>query len=222
MTVSPVVWSREEETTMITFETAVQNILATYTSATDAERLSGLRWYEAAHKLAASLAHRYGYSVDTVCAVFAVISPRVSWTRNVQVATIAVSTGRLDLGYILPDNTVKVNRLLAGEAPADVVRGEKVTNFYANIASSGKNDGVTIDVHAAHIALGMILDDKERDLLLKRKTPDGRKGYMFIADAYREAAWRLGLAVAQVQAVAWVAWRELLEGRPHGADAHAA
>jgi hypothetical protein len=204
---------------MLPFEQLVQNILSTYGMATDAERNAGLRWYEHAHKLAASLAHRYGYTVETACAVFAVISPRVSWDRNVEVATLALSTGHLPPGFILPDNQVKVNRLLAGDPPALVVKGQKVKNFYQNILSSGKNDGATIDVHAAHIALGVILDDKERDLLLKRKVDDQRNGYDYIADAYREAAYRLGLFVSWVQAVAWVVWRELLTGRPRGANA---
>jgi hypothetical protein len=210
------------------FERVVGNIIATYAIASEPERAAGLVWYASAHKLAASLAHRYGITVDTACAIFAVISPRVSWDWNVTVATLAISTGHLPGGYIMPANQAKVNRLLAGDPALDTtvdgrridgqVRGPKVGQFFLNILTSGRNGSVTIDVHAANLAVGAVLDDRERDALLRRKV-DHRNGYEYLTDGYIEAAYRLGISPSDCQAGAWLAWRELLIGRPRGANA---
>lgn len=190
-------------------ERRVQNILAMLGMATADEYTAGVRWYEAAHKLAASLAHRYGYSVRTMAGVIAVISPQISWSRNVEVATLGASDG--EVTGCLPRNAEKANRMLAGEDPDDVIRGPKVTNFFRNIITSGENDGVTIDRHAHSIAEGREYSVRDREAMLR---VNGRRdGYGEYVEDYREAAYRTGLSAAKLQAIVWVVYRETLEGR---------
>ena len=194
---------------MTTHETRVQNILAWYGMATDVERDAGMRWYEAAHALAASLGHRYGYTVDQMAGVIAVLSPNVSWSRNVQMATLAAKDGKASGTFTR--NTDKADAIMAGADPATVISGPKVTNFYRNIATRGENDGVTVDRHAVSIAEGREVGDDERGKLVR--TTKARDGYGEYVEAYREAAYRAGISPAKLQAITWVAWRETLEGR---------
>jgi len=202
-----------------THEQKVQNILAWFGNATEEERITGLRWYEAAHKLAASLAHRYEYTVETAAAVIAVTSPQKAWSVNMAIATLALSDGKVvfnDQGKVenlalTTVNGVKVQRLLDGERPVNVLGGPKVNSFFRNIMSNGEDDGVTVDRHAVNIAEYREVGDRERIALLK--VTKSRDGYGEYSDAYREVAYRLSLSVAKVQATTWIARRNTLEGR---------
>lgn len=204
----------KEEKMDISFEQMIRNVTATYIGATDLERDEGMRWYEAARALARALAETHWGSgrprdVRRAAGVIAVLSPNVSWGRNVQLATLAFKDGKASGTF--SRNTDKADKILAGADPADVIGGPKVTNFFQNILTGGENDGVTVDRHAAHIAMGRILSDDERGKLLK--VTKAFDGYGRIVDAYREAAWRLGIAPAKLQAVTWTAHRNGLEGR---------
>lgn len=194
---------------MNAYETRIQNILAMYGMATDQDRADGMRWYESAHALAASLAHRYGFTVRQMAGVIAVLSPNISWSRNVQLATLAAKDGKASGTF--GKNTDKADRILNGADPADVVSGPKVTNFFQNIMTSGENDGVTVDRHAVSIAEAREVGDDERGKLVR--VNKSRNGYGEYVDAYREAAYRAGISPAKLQAITWVAWREMLEGR---------
>ena len=180
------------------------NIRATYLQATETERHAGLHWYDAANVHARYLADSHGVSIGRAAGVIAVLSPRVPWSRNVAMAYEIFATGTTGG---LSANVVKAQRLALGAHPDDVVSGDKVSSFYANILDPSGHE-ITIDRHAFDIAQGRRTDDKTRAVL-------SNKGhYARYAQAYQLVADELGIGACQLQAITWVAWRRI-----HGVNA---
>lgn len=173
-----------------------------FEEATPAELTYGLRWYADAHAWAQSLAERYGVTVDQVAGVTAALSPQTSWPEN-QRRVEAMLRTRKSPGF--RHGIVKSHRILDGESPYDVLNtgtGPKSLAFYDNIARPTSSDAVTLDRHAVHAFVGMVLDDRERKRVLDRKG-----NYDAMADAYRLAAERKGVRAHVLQAVVWLVWR---------------
>lgn len=173
------------------------NIRATYARATAEEHRQGEFWYEAANAAARGLATAHNLPLETSAAILAVLSPQVSWTRNVVMAREVCETGTTrGLGA----NVDKARRLLDGESPDVVVSGPKVSCFYANILDPSGHE-ITIDRHAFDIAQGRRTDDVTRGQL-------ALKGhYARYCQAYQLVADELGIGACQLQAITWVAWR---------------
>lgn len=175
----------------------VANILAVYNGASADCMRSGIAWYGEANRFAATL----DSDVARSAAVLAVISPNTSWSANKTLALKAYANMSGE-GMGFPDKVSKVNRLFAGETPADVVRGPKVTAFYHTILDPFHADvRPVIDRHAQDIADGIRSTEKTR------KPPTGKR-YDAYADAYREVARIVGLPAHMVQAITWESWRE--------------
>jgi hypothetical protein len=176
----------------------VANIVAVYRRASHDELVDGLEWYPNAHVIATQLGNgdtRFG------AALLAVLSPLQKWDKNVDYAYHAV-----EYGWPYPGMTDKMNkviRLLEGENPDTVVKGEKVTSFYNNILDP-YGPHVTIDRHAYDIAMGIRHTDETRPSI-------GKKVYETLSRAYIDAAEELGIAPLSLQAITWVVWR-----REHG------
>jgi hypothetical protein len=215
------------------------NILNVWRQATLEERAAGRQWYDQANALADELVTNYGYrSVGggqdespadarvRAAAVIAVLSPRLSWDKNVEAARRAYGEylnrlQGLDLhgptadGFVaampvLNTNAAKAFKLLSGADPDEIVGGPKVRAFWFGIVDPSDPRVVCVDRHAFDIAVGGVMDDATRGKVL------GRKGaYDRFAQAYRRAAARLSDGQgyewnpAQVQAVTWVTWRRL-------------
>jgi hypothetical protein len=160
----------------------------------------GADWYDRAHEIARELDPE---DPDRAAAVIAVLSPLERWERNVELAREAYALGRLERGT-LKKSIDKANRILAGEDPADVVSGPKVTRFYRTISDPqrGKDD-VVIDRHAFDVAVGRKTDDATRSKILSRKGEYDR-----FVRAYARAAKILGARPGVVQAVTWTVWRD--------------
>lgn len=184
--------------------TYTRNITREFRAASAEHREAGMRWYAEAHAEAVALAGKTGLTVAHGAALLAVLSPMLSWKRNVALAHEMADTGT---GRGLGPSIRKAERILAGEAPEAVVGGEKVTAFYRNILSAGADLGVTIDRHAIDVAHGA------RHAEADRPSP-GKRAYAAYADAYTRAARILSREIgepvspAQIQAVTWVSWRE--------------
>lgn len=193
--------------------TLTRNITRTYRAATDDQRAHGRRWYADAHRIALELVptDRTG---ATGAAVLAALSPRTQWTQNVNAARWAVAHSDMPrdaFAQAAPttgDNARKAWRILQGEAPLDVLGGQKVRAFYECIRTAGDHrQAVCVDMHAHDIAVGRVTDDATRGTL------STIKGYGAIADAYRRAARILSreagreISPCEVQAATWVAWR---------------
>lgn len=181
------------------------NITRLFRQVSVAELTEGLHWYDAAHRAACEIGSEYDRPAHVVAGVIAATSPKNPWPRNLELAERIVATNDTSHGY-LGLGLGYARRMLDGEDPLDVLHGMKTKNFYRSIVSQGV-DGVCIDRHAWDVAVGI------------RHTELGRPGisvgrYRAAAEAYRRASVILtsegyNVAPAQVQAVTWVAWKNL-------------
>lgn len=174
-----------------------RNILAVLDEATADELEAGTRWYAEAHNLACELDPD---NVRRAAGVIAALSPQVSWTRNEVMAREVYFYGDT---RGLRSNVDKARAIHAGADPDDVLGGNKVRAFYANIADPENSPAVTVDRHAYDVARGRRGTDADRtDLALPRV-------YGAFVAAYERAAHASGLTPLQVQAATWVAWRRI-------------
>ena len=176
----------------------VDNILAVYRAAEGWHVREGIAWYPDARQIARDIS-----PMDIVmgAGVIAALSPQTPWGRNVTLAHRAFADG-FGSGHTGPVVT-KVNRILSGESPEEVLGGDKTTNFFRNIVNPLGND-VTIDRHAYDIAIGEPLGGAPRTLINRKG------GYEMMSDIYREAASIAGIVVTQLQAITWLVWREAI------------
>lgn len=181
---------------------STRNITRIYRATTPDDRVEGRGWYAAARELAESLDQR---NPVRAAAVIAVLSPQLSWRRNVVEAQNAyVGRPIRTLGR----SAAKAQRILAGEDPEDVVSGLKVRAFWRTIVDPTDPRAVVIDRHAIDIAAGRILGDRVRGNYLARAG-----AYDVVCDSYRRAARILSregdsaISPAAVQATTWVYWR---------------
>jgi hypothetical protein len=211
------------------------NIVNVFNQATPAELAEGREWYAQANALADELVRDYGTGVGfthqaavrTAAGVIAAISPRLSWSKNVELAhwlygqvnrakaepspawLVREQGSVIDRFPGLKANGLKAIRILMGDDPSEVLGGPKVTAFYRGIVDPFDPLSVCVDRHAFDIAVGRVMDDPSRGKVL------GRKGaYERFVGAYRRAADKLSSqgdvwTPAQVQAVTWVTWRRL-------------
>jgi hypothetical protein len=187
---------------MTSLSVSTRNITRVFRAATPADRVGGQGWYVAAHRIALSLD-----PVDPTraAAVIAVLSPMLSWPRNVVEARNVYSGHPV---RALGSSARKARMILAGADPEQIVSGRKVHAFWRTIADPTETSAVVIDRHAIDIAAGRVLGDKIRGSHLRRAG-----AYDEVADKYRRAARRLSreldrqITPAEVQATTWIYWR---------------
>jgi hypothetical protein len=194
------------------------NILAVFFSASEDEVQEGKIWYSTAFDTAKAIAARYELpgGIDTVAAVIAALSPNNRWNRNVRDAEALISVfcagGEIDALKVSAygQNKEKAVRILNGEAPLDVLGGNKVRAFYECIAGIDSN-AVCVDGHAYSIWAGQ--------RVTTTKTPSiSDKLYAQISKDYKRAADVINTLTdscysgAQIQAITWVVWRNLFKG----------
>jgi hypothetical protein len=178
-------------------------ILDVYRQATVQELDEGLNWYMDAYAFASTLDPE---NPNRAAGIIAALSPMKDWVNNCKLAARAYEQGYAS--GALYANTAKADAILSGADPVDVLRGNKVCNFYNAIANPDHPDAVCIDRHAFDIAVGRITNDKSRAAL-------GRKGvYESFGGAYKRAARAIAkdgypVTPSQVQAVTWTVWRRL-------------
>lgn len=163
----------------------------------------GMSWYREAYAIACELVPS---DPSRGAGILAALSPLTSWPLNVRRAREVASTGTTrGMGA----NVRKAERIWNGEASLDVLGGEKVLSFFANIM--GDDSHVTIDRHAIDVACGRPMTDTERAMAIR-----GKAGYGRLADIYRAASARYGYTPSQIQAIVWVWWRENKALANHG------
>lgn len=186
------------------------NVLAVYTYASAENIRQGLTWYLRAHDFAREVGGARPHHVARNAGIIAALSPMNEWENNKRKAAQLISQrGRVTIGEDgsngigLSANVVKAVRIYRGEDPMDVLKGDKVTAFYRTILDPTGDIDPVIDRHAFDIAVGMRTDDKTRGMLQ-------RKGvYEEFANVYRQAAKVAGIGSAQMQAITWVAWKDI-------------
>ena len=201
----------------ITHEEGVANICAILDAATAAEWAEGVAWYRKARTVAGIVGRAAGYKgkrAYTVGAgVVAALSPSCAWDTNMAAALAVADNGGQRLGtdasrFQNAANVAKAARIMGGAPVLDVLGGDKVRAFFACIADPSDSHAVCVDRHAAAVAFGRSLSEKEMREAVK-VTKKGGSNYERIADMYRAAAAARGLSPMDVQAITWVAWRRL-------------
>lgn len=233
---------------------STRNILRVFRQIPAAEVAEGREWYPQARELAEDLARlttsRYDeeweHEVAKAAAVIAVLSPRLSWKKNVELAmraynahlaeangaTLAV-THAIETWTGLKINARKAFRILDGEDMDEVVKGPKVRQFWHTIVDPTDPRAVVVDRHAFDVAVNRVLTDLVRGKLL------GKAGaYDNVADKYRRAAAIISrelakaamtgpnsgsvtpdsvtITPAELQAITWVWWRTNRAAANHG------
>ena len=182
-----------------------RNIYNVYVASTPEQRSEGSTWYRDAHDLAGGDPLGVG--------MLAALSPGTSWERNLQHVDDMHQYG--DTNHSYGDAITKAKRILHGEAPEDVLGGRKVRSFYANCLRPDRHGPVTIDRHAASVALLGLSADKggrrtatlsDRDL----KSLQRPGAYILIAACYRRVAAALPVPIPahELQAITWLFWRD--------------
>jgi hypothetical protein len=206
-----------------------RNIATVYKLATEAERRSGLLWYETAFNEAARLGQAFKLSPLTVSYVIAALSPNNDWTGNLlDAAAVCASFTRGELSALArafdadkvsgwrargdkdafkglgvktyPANIAKAERILSGAL--DVLNGRKVTAFQHNIYFADSRL-VTVDTHAASVAHNFRYTAATVCKVLNPRTYDD------YAESYAAEADKRGLLPKQIQAITWVSWRRI-------------
>lgn len=180
----------------MTSSTAVLNIMSVFLRAKESHIREGMEWYSKAHELALSLSPGDAMRGAGVIAAY---SPMNRWERNRQMAINTFATG---IAYGHTKTMVScAQRIHDGEYALDVLKGDKTRAFASAIADPEHSTIATIDRHAHDIAAGRIFPDNGRNI--------GKRVFREFSAAYVEAAELAGIGVAQMQAITWVAWREL-------------
>lgn len=175
-----------------TRERYARNIVAVYQKATKEQRERGRTWYHNAHSLAQFLDET---NVRRSAGIIAALSANKRWADNVELAVKAFTVG--PVGHF-PDALEKVRRILAGEDPAKVLPAfRKTWWFFMSIMYPDHETAVVVDRHAHDIAIGEKYGDRNRGLSTQKR-------YDIIADAYRRAAFLLGVRPMVVQATTWL------------------
>lgn len=173
------------------------NIVDVYLKATESDIAEGIAWYTEAHNLALEWANG---DVWKGAGVIAAYSPLTPWYRNKQLAETSLFWGGARTDSL--GNSVKAaQRIIEGEHPLDVFKGPKTRAFAAAIATNGQTDLVTIDSHAYSIAIGEKVSVKQAKI--------GARLYREISAAYLDVADMTGYTGPVIQAITWVAWRNL-------------
>ncbi len=193
---------RERENAIKRFE---RSLLRVWQAADAPARQYGAAWYSEAHAAAASLADRYGFTVEQAAGVIAALSPRIHWGENLADAETVLSWAeneRDGYGHDVPywalpvsafsTNVAKACEVLAVDNPLTVLNGPKQRAFYSSII--GDTSTVTVDVWATRAATYGKLD-----------TP--KRLYDLIAAAYKRAARKVGTTPRDFQAAVWVTLR---------------
>ena len=186
----------------------IRRVLTAVSDATDDEVSEGLGWYHQAHEHAREIADTYGTTTAQAAGVIAALSPQTGWGLNIRLAHDAADHarhGRTDLiGGHTEDACAKASRILQGHDPDDVLGGRKVRSFYANILRPDRPGHVTIDRHA----LSLLADDRDANArILDRAGVYQRCAAVFRTSATLLTGGGASLRPHEVQAVAWVHWR---------------
>ena len=171
----------------------VSNILATFERATDDQKARGTAWYLTANQLATMISDG---ETRKGAGVIAALSANKSWPENTRLATRALATGTAS-GHV-GNAIAKATAIMNGADPETVLPMDaKTGNFFLCIDNPTHPTAVCVDRHAHDVAVGRRFGNDDRGLSSK-----GR--YNALADAYRTAAKRLGIAPATLQAITWV------------------
>ena len=196
-----------------------RRIMRWYDQATPEEIEEGISWYAMARREAIVIAARYGITYEQAAAVIAVLSPNVKWENNVQSAHRACEWyARFGALARIPGycgygaNVVKADRVLSGDI--DAVSGPKVVAFFNAIM--GDMSTVVVDIWAARAARSK--DRLKATMYTGSGEMPGAIERRAMQKAYKNAAAKINVEPAHMQAIVWVVIRNRT---PHHASRRA-
>jgi hypothetical protein len=183
-----------------------QNILNVFLAQPTYILTLGLNWYANAQEIIWNLGRDYGQPADVICAVIAVLSPGISWEKNIVAAELVLHY----VCHSAPDhqlrtlpcyghNLRKAIQIVRSGDPR-LVKGRKCQAFADNLKYPDGSYQVTVDRHTVRAWLPVGAPRCAYNL--------PKKVYESCAYDYTLAATDLGLRPPQVQAVCWLAMKE--------------
>jgi hypothetical protein len=172
-------------------------LLSIYAAAESDVLDAGRLWYPGAETVIADLSREFQLGRPRVAAIVAVLSPQQRWRKNIESARhVLEGEAWRALGY--DANRAKAVALAGGAPLEQIIGGDKVTSFWANLI--GSRTAVTVDVWAQRAALG-------------RHHPHQAKHarYARLVAIYRAAAEKAGETPREFQAIVWNAIRPAIE-----------
>jgi hypothetical protein len=172
-------------------------------------------WYQEAGAWTRELDAGHDLPSGTVAAFVAALSPLNGWDDQVrytppslerclarirQGLTDPAAVAKGISGPGLGENRLRAARVLLGESPSAVLRGDKVTAFFANLTGD-EHTRVTIDRHALAIAW------PEAAAITPKRYREAEIAFQSVAPLFNGTP-------AGLQALTWVYWREVKNGRP--------
>ncbi len=186
---------------MLTVEQATKNIASVARRATYGQWIAGARWYEEANEFCVKLAIHENLPDEAVVGCLAALSPQCAWNVNLLATISMVRTRQVSQSAsVYKVNVCKAFSIVhEGVRPSEVLGGEKVKAFYANISNPRYSKAVTVDTHAARAAFGKDkLESKEVSFTF------GKKGNAIIQQAYKNVAKRYKVLPMKLQATVWL------------------
>lgn len=163
-------------------------------------------WYLEASNFAQELADTHNVNYFKVCGIIAALSPLKNWNENMRITKMFLATGKASHTRLMTNKAITILASLEDDTLYQTIlatlNGNKIKNFFINIAFPNHKEAVTIDRHALSICLNRSI--KKHDYVGITTIQ-----YNFFAAAYVEASEILGVLPCMVQAVTWEKWREL-------------
>jgi hypothetical protein len=183
------------------------NILAVLNTADKDSFGFGMRWYTIANGIAVNLTGE-GVNQAQAVGVIAALSPLKSWKQNIKLAREFVFEGKRSghTGVMVK----KAADILALNNPTtdqviEILRGQKITNFFLNIYYPNKDVVVTIDRHS----VGVALLGSGRIPLTEKEVAPTKKQFEFLLHCYKWTAAELDISAVQLQAITWEHFRKI-------------
>ena len=178
----------------------VNNILDVYNNDTFDFSLD---WYKLANLWTQEIADKYDVDYLQVCGVVAAFSPLKNWQENKRIAELYISTG---VSKHTKRCTDKARVILADSRSEEFIlatlNGNKIQNFFLNLAFPTRKDPVTIDRHAVSICAGKSLTNKHYTGITDNL-------YSFFKSCFIDASDIAGVRPSLMQSITWEKWREL-------------
>jgi len=175
-----------------------QNILDVYAEC----NTNGKDWYEKANIFAKNLSEANNIPLFKVVGIISALSPMKTWRQNKLLAEEFIRTGKAGHVGVFVQKCIDILKCDSKEDVPSILKGMKTTSFYWNILMPTQNNNVTIDRHAANIAVYGTQYKRTKGWALTKKR------YLEIENAFINAAQETSLTPIQLQAVTWVHIRD--------------
>lgn len=181
------------------------NYLSLYATGTTFDIEEGQAYYDRLHEAMATIGEHYGVSTSVAVGAFTALSPNLSESTNYLglegALNHVLNNGSQSYpGY--PRNRVKAHRIIRGEDPMDVLRGDKVTAFYNNIMTPNVDEWITIDGHMFNAWTNKLRLLKSGEMSsLGKYYPEAKQDLL-------TAASLLGVTGPRMQSTLWHLWKK--------------